>query len=101
MGHAPTAKIKTNLTGSSFCLYGTWQWRPLDGILLARWYIIHGPYPKISIQPTGTQKTKRCNQKMNANVKDFEAELLAQAEDALRRTTQLSPEAEVVTATAL
>jgi hypothetical protein len=46
-------------------------------------------------------KTKRCNQKMNANVKDFEAELLAQAEDALRRTTQLSPEAEVVTATAL
>ena len=38
---------------------------------------------------------------MDANVKDFEAELLAQAEDALRRTTQLSPEAEVVTATAL
>lgn len=47
------------------------------------------------------RKQRGAIEKMNANVKDFEAELLAQAEDALRRTTQLSPEAEVVTATAL
>ena len=38
---------------------------------------------------------------MDANTKHFETELLARAEDAARRTAQLSPEANVVTATAL
>ena len=46
-------------------------------------------------------RTKRCQITMDANTRHYETELLARAEDSARRTAELSPEANVVTATAL
>lgn len=66
------------------------------------------PFQKANLSyqktPTNIQPTKkRCKiHQMNANVRDFEAELPAQHERVEKREeTRLSPEAEVQTMTAL
>ncbi len=95
----------TENTVLSFYLYGTWN----EGTWAVRRLQGGVPFSGFSTKPRlqtrrknkDPQPNKRCQPKMDANAKHFETELLARAEEAARRTAQLSPEANVVTATAL
>ena len=64
---------------------------------------VHGPYTNFRVvNPTNqTRHTKRCNTTMNANTRDFETELQAQAEEDRREEPEVSAKANLVTATAL
>lgn len=78
----------------------------LDGVSLARWRTVLGLFSLQNDSRTTKprppkKKTRGVKPTMDANAKHFETELLARAEEAARRTAQLSPEANVVTATAL
>lgn len=82
--------------------------KDLGGASLARWRVALGLFsPQHSSHtakprlPNTKKTTRGVNPTMDANAKHFETELLARAEEAARRTAQLSPEANVVTATAL